>query len=167
MIVFNKIGVIRTPHKDRAGAPVQPAGAAGFNGRVELFPEYAQGLDDLDGFDRIILIYHFHLSTGFELKVIPFLDKTPRGLFATRAPKRPNQVGLSIVRLLRIEGAVIHIGDVDILDNSPLIDIKPYVPKFDAYPDARAGWVDISGDQVETIRSDQRFVDTSDRQARS
>jgi len=155
---FNKIGIIRTPHKDRSGAPIQPTGAAGFEGRVELLPEYARGLDDLDGFERIILLYHLHLSKGFELKVKPFLDNTLRGLFSTRAPRRPNQIGISIVRLLRVDQATIHIGDVDIVDKTPLIDIKPYVPKFDAFPDAGAGWVDRTAKQAETTTSDDRFV---------
>jgi len=158
MITFKKIGTIYSPHKERAGAPIQPAGAEDFEGRVELFPEFEEGLCDLDGFERIILIYHFHLSEGYSLKTKPFLDDMKRGLFSTRAPKRPNQIGISIVRLLRIEKNILHVKGIDIVDGTPLIDIKPYVPVFDAFPDSRAGWIDAATKTAESIRADNRFM---------
>jgi len=158
MIAFKKIGTIYSPHKEREGAPIQPAGAADFEGRVELFPEFEEGLCDLDGFERIILIYHFHLSEGYSLKTKPFLDDMKRGLFSTRAPKRPNQIGISIVRLLRIEKNILHVKGIDIVDGTPLIDIKPYVPVFDAFPDSRAGWIDAATKTAESIRADNRFM---------
>ncbi len=158
MITFNEIGIIRSPHKEREGAPIQPAGAVDFEGRVEVFPEFQEGLSDLDGFERIILLYHFHLSEGYSLMAKPFLDDTPRGLFSTRAPKRPNQIGISIVRLLGVEENIIHVKGIDIVDRTPLIDIKPYVPKFDAFPDSRAGWFDAGTRSLESTRADKRFT---------
>lgn len=158
MITFNEIGIIRSPHKEREGAPIQPAGAADFEGRVEVFPEFREGLSDLDGFERIILLYQFHLSEGYSLMTKPFLDDTRRGLFSTRAPKRPNQIGISIVRLLRVEENIIHVKGIDIVDRTPLIDIKPYVPKFDAFPDSRAGWIDAGTRSAESARADKRFT---------
>ncbi|MFH1154262.1 MAG: tRNA (N6-threonylcarbamoyladenosine(37)-N6)-methyltransferase TrmO [Pseudomonadota bacterium] len=159
MISVEPIGIIHSPHKHREGAPIQPHGNSRFEGRIQVFPDYVQGLSDLDGFERIIVIYHFHLSSGFDLMVKPFLDDTLRGVFATRAPKRPNQIGISILRLDRVEGDTLHVGEIDIVDQTPLIDIKPYVPRFDAYPGARAGWLDTSGRSQETVRADNRFVD--------
>ncbi len=152
------IGVIRSPFKELSGMPIQPAGAAGVLGTVELSEEYQAGLKDLDGFSHLILLYHFHGSQGFSLEVVPFMDTVPRGLFATRAPKRPNPIGLSIVELDRIENGVLHIRNVDILDGTPLLDIKPYVPKFDAHPQARAGWLETPGETVAERRSDGRFT---------
>jgi tRNA-Thr(GGU) m(6)t(6)A37 methyltransferase TsaA len=108
---------------------------------VVISPEYQEGLQDLDGFSHLFLIYHFHLSRPYTLKVKPFLDATTRGVFATRAPARPNPIGLSVVRLERIEANTLFIVDVDVVDGTPLLDIKPYVPAFDAQPGARSGWL--------------------------
>jgi tRNA-Thr(GGU) m(6)t(6)A37 methyltransferase TsaA len=108
-----------------------------------LLPEYEAGLQDLDGFSHIILLYYFHhADPGFELSVTPFLDDEPKGLFATRYPCRPNPIGLSVVRLVRREGRVLHVEGIDVLDGTPLLDIKPYVPSFDAPPDATLGWLE-------------------------
>ena len=126
-------------------------------GTVEMFDKFCAGLQDLEGFSHIILLYHFHLSQGFNLQVVPFMDTRQRGLFATRAPNRPNPVGLSIVHLSKIDGNVLHIQNVDILDSTPLLDIKPFVPKFDVPVDARAGWIDKAGRDVSSWRSDKRF----------
>jgi tRNA-Thr(GGU) m(6)t(6)A37 methyltransferase TsaA len=152
------IGIIRSPFSRREGMPIQPTGARGVAGRVEIDPAYVNGLDDLDGFSHIILLYHFHASEGFELTVVPFMDSVPRGLFATRAPRRPNPIGLSIVRLLRVEGAVLHIEDLDILDGTPLLDIKPYVPDFDSRSAVQTGWLQRTSAAVSTQRSDKRFL---------
>ncbi|MFH1981553.1 MAG: tRNA (N6-threonylcarbamoyladenosine(37)-N6)-methyltransferase TrmO [Pseudomonadota bacterium] len=157
-IVYEPIGVIHSPFADLEGMPIQPAGAAGAYGTVTVFSEYREGLTDLDGFSHIILLYHFHRSQGFRLDVLPFLDTVPRGLFATRAPRRPNPIGLSIVRLLSIEGADIHVANVDILDGTPLLDIKPYVPAFDAQSDVRSGWLETAQGETARRRSDDRFT---------
>lgn len=158
MIIFNPIGTIHSPHKRQEGAPIQPAAASEFHGTVELFPQYSEALDDLDQFERIILLYHFHLSDGFNLKIKPFLDSTKRGLFSTRAPRRPNQIGISIVRLTKVEGNLLHVTDVDMVDQSPLIDIKPYVPAFDSFPQSKAGWVDTVKGDIKSVKADNRFM---------
>jgi tRNA-Thr(GGU) m(6)t(6)A37 methyltransferase TsaA len=155
--VANPIGVIHTPFTDLEGMPIQPTGAAGVKGTVEVFEKYRPGLKDLEGFSHIILIYRFHGSSGFELQVVPFLDLESRGLFATRAPKRPNPIGLSIVQLDKIENGILHIQNVDILDNTPLLDIKPYVPEFDAPKKVRTGWLARTRKAVSSRKSDDRF----------
>ena len=155
---YTPIGVIRSPFTDPVGMPIQPGGARGVTGTVEVFGEYRAGLADLDGFSRIILIYPFHRSEGWSLAVTPFLDDRPRGVFATRAPRRPNAIGLSIVRLLGVRDGELAIGDVDVLDGTPLLDIKPYVPAFDSYPDERSGWLAGSADRVGPAKSDGRFL---------
>lgn len=158
MIIFNPIGTIHSPHKEQEGAPIQATAASEFHGTVEILPQYTEGLDDLGEFERIILLYHFHLSDSFSLKVTPFLDKTERGLFSTRAPRRPNQIGISIVRLLKIERNILHVAGVDMVDQTPLLDIKPYVPIFDAFSESRAGWVDAANVDIELVRADKRFM---------
>jgi tRNA (adenine37-N6)-methyltransferase len=137
--------------------PIQPTGAAGIAGTIELYPEYTGGLKDLEGFSHIILIYHFHLSTGFSLQVKPFLDDTLRGLFSTRAPRRPNPIGLSIVRLVKVEGSTLHIENVDIVDGTPLLDIKPYVPELDGINAERIGWLSGKADKALNAKADERF----------
>ena len=137
--------------------PIQPAGAADVKGTIEVFEEFREGLKDLDGFSHLILLYHFHQSKGFDLSVVPFLDKENRGLFSTRAPRRPNPVGLSIVQLEKVEDLVLHINNVDILDGTPLLDIKPYVPDFDVQAGVRTGWLDKTSKAVSEKKSDERF----------
>jgi tRNA-Thr(GGU) m(6)t(6)A37 methyltransferase TsaA len=156
-IKFDPIGVIHTPFKTLDGMPIQPSGASGIKGVVEVFEEYRPGLKDLEGFSHVILIYLFHGSSGFELHVVPFLDSQPRGLFSTRAPKRPNPIGLSVVQLDRIENGMVYIQNVDILNNTPLLDIKPYVPEFDAPENVRSGWLEKARKAVSNKRSDDRF----------
>ncbi|MBC8318515.1 MAG: tRNA (N6-threonylcarbamoyladenosine(37)-N6)-methyltransferase TrmO [Desulfobulbaceae bacterium] len=157
MIELKPIGIIHTPFKKREGMPIQPAGAAGVKSTVEVFEEYRAGLKDLDGFSHIILLYHFHRSLGFDLHVVPFMDSEPRGLFATRAPKRPNSIGFSVVQLNRIENCVLHVQNVDILDGTPLLDIKPYVPEFDHQVNVRTGWLERARKNVHTKEADDRF----------
>ena len=138
---FEAIGQIRTSFQDKTQTPIQPC-RSGSAGRVELYPEYEAGLQDVAGFSHLILIYVFHQADpGFDLMVTPFLDDQPKGLFATRYPRRPNSIGLSVVELLRREGRVLHVQGIDVLDGTPLLDIKPYVPAFDAHPDAAMGWL--------------------------
>ena len=158
MIKFNPIGTIRTPFKDTQGMPIQPAGAQEICGTIELLPEYAAGVQDLRGFSHIILLYVFHLSGSFSLMVTPFMDSVPRGVFATRAPNRPNPIGLSVVRLVRVDDTKLHIEGIDVLDGTPLLDIKPYVPEFDhPFGTVRTGWLEKSKQQVSEKRSDDRF----------
>jgi tRNA-Thr(GGU) m(6)t(6)A37 methyltransferase TsaA len=154
---FSPIGIIHTPFTDLENMPIQPAGAVGVKGTVEVFEDFQAGLKDLDGFSHIILVYCFHRSRSFDLHVVPFLDSEPRGLFATRAPKRPNPIGLSVVRLDKIEDGVLHIQNVDILDSTPLLDIKPEVPEFDAQADVRIGWLEKARKNVSIRKSDGRF----------
>ena len=154
---YRSIGVIRTPFKEIQGMPIQPTGAHGILGTVEVFPDYAPGLKDLNGFSHIILIYHFHEARESRPTVTPFLDSQPRGVFSTRAPNRPNPIGLSVVKLLGIGGPQLYIENVDILDGTPLLDIKPYVPEFDHFPADRVGWLEKANGMVQTKRSDDRF----------
>jgi len=137
--------------------PIQPTGATNVRGMVEVFPELTEGLRDLEGFSHIILLYHFHMVREHKLVVVPFLDSSPRGIFATRAPKRPNPIGLSVVKLVSIEDNQLHIEGVDILDGTPLLDIKPYVPEFDAPMVNRIGWMEAVKGKVKDKRSDSRF----------
>jgi tRNA-Thr(GGU) m(6)t(6)A37 methyltransferase TsaA len=138
---FEPIGQIRTSFHHRSRTPIQPYRSEA-TGQVELFPEYEAGLRDVEGFSHLILIYVFHRADpGFDLLVTPFLDDQPKGLFATRYPRRPNSIGLSVVELLRCQGRVLHVQGIDVLDGTPLLDVKPYVPPFDARPDAEMGWL--------------------------
>ena len=154
---FSPIGTVHTRYRDIAGMPIQPAGARGEKGTIAIRPEFCDGLRDLAGFERIILIYAFHRCTEHRLAVVPFLDTVPRGIFATRSPKRPNGIGLSVVRLTGTEGCTLHIEDADILDGTPLLDIKPYVPEFDAYSVSGCGWLEKVAAGAGTARSDDRF----------
>ncbi len=156
-IQYRPIGIIHSPFKEPRGAPIQPKAAEGVKGTVELFDEFKEGLADLDGFSHVILIYHFHLSEGYTLKVKPFLDDTRRGLFATRAPRRPNPIGFSVVPLVRIDGATLHVSNLDIVDCTPLLDIKPYVPEFDREVDIRVGWLTGKSRRTKDTFSDDRF----------
>jgi tRNA-Thr(GGU) m(6)t(6)A37 methyltransferase TsaA len=156
-IRFKPIGVIRSPFTDVKGMPIQAAGAKGIEGTVTVEPEYEDGLKDLEGFSHILLLYHFHHSRGYALNVKPFMDENTRGLFATRAPRRPNAIGISVVRLVKVEGCTISIKDVDILDNTPLLDIKPYVPEFDVRAVERSGWLQDKAGKVHRRSADGRF----------
>ena len=157
MIEFKPIGVIRSPFTEPKGMPIQPAGAIGIQGTIEVFDEYRAALKDLDGFSHIILLYHFHRSQRFAPHVVPFMDSLPRGLFATRAPRRPNAIGLSVVQLKRIEDGMLLVENVDILDGTPLLDIKPYVPEFDTPPDVLTGWLEQVKHRVSHQEADDRF----------
>jgi tRNA-Thr(GGU) m(6)t(6)A37 methyltransferase TsaA len=157
-ITYKPIGVIHSPFKEPKGTPIQPEGAKGIDGTVEVFPEYGEGLKDLEGFSHIILIYHFHLSKGASLTAKPFMDREPRGVFAMRGPSRPNPIGISVVRLFRIENSILHIQDVDIVDGTPLLDIKPYVPRFDVREADSIGWLEENIHKVEISKDDGRFV---------
>ena len=157
-VLVRPIGYVRSPFADPVGMPIQPRGAAGVRGTVEVLPGFSDGLADLEGFSRIVLVYLFHRSEGYSLRVVPFLDDCERGVFATRAPRRPNPIGLSFVRLVAVEGCRLVVEDVDVLDGTPVLDIKPYVPSIDAYPGEREGWFGDSARDVVEVRSDRRFI---------
>lgn len=157
-IRYKPIGVIHSPFKEPEGTPIQPAGAKGINGTVEIFPEYAEGLKDIEGFSHIILIYHFHLSRGALLKVKPYMDNQTHGVFAMRGPSRPNPIGISAVRLVGIKDNILHIQDVDIVDETPLLDIKPYVPEFDIREAERTGWLEKNVHKLPASKDDGRFT---------
>ena len=156
-IVYQPIGTISSPYTTREGMPIQASGAKGIRGEVTIFPEYKEGLKDLDGFSHIILLYHFHRTQQKELVVTPFLDNEPRGVFATRSPNHPNTIGLSAVRLLAIDGLRLIIEDVDVLDGTPLLDIKPYVPAFDHREPERVGWLEKVQREAGRHQADDRF----------
>ena len=156
-ISYRPIGTIHSPFKDVEGVPIQPAAASGIRGFVDVLPEFVEGLRDLHGFSHIVLLYHFHRVQRSRLIVTPFLDSHPRGVFATRAPTRPNPIGLSVVRLLRVEQSILHVENVDIIDGTPLLDIKPYVPEFDHYAADRVGWLEQAKGNMRSKRSDARF----------
>lgn len=157
-IVYRPIGIIRSDHQDPQKTPIQPVFAAGCKGEAEIFPPFVDGLEDLDGFSHIYLIYHLHRGQPMQLSVRPFLDDVARGIFATRATCRPNPIGFSIVRLVRRQGAVLLLEDVDILHQTPLLDIKPYVERFDCIQGCRSGWQDQVDDATVHIRGKRGFT---------
>ena len=161
-VSFTPIGVVRTPFATHQGMPIQTVAAGGVEGRIELDPAYADGLADLDGFTHLHLITYLHRTAEAAMRVTPYLDTVKRGVFATRSPKRPNAIGLSLVRLVRIEGTVLHIEEVDLLDGTPLLDIKPYVPPFDDRAGARYGWFEQRAHNVHSVRADARFAEPGD-----
>ena len=156
--IFKPIGIIHSPFKEPKGTPIQPTGAKDVEGTVTVFPEYSEGLKDLDGFSHIILLYCFHLSKGFSLKVKPFLDDEMHGVFSTRAPSRPNPIGLSIVQLNKIENAKLFIQGLDIVDGTPLLDIKPYVQDFDHRERTIKGWLEKNVKDLKSAKDDERFL---------
>jgi tRNA-Thr(GGU) m(6)t(6)A37 methyltransferase TsaA len=156
-IKYKPIGIIHSPFKELKGVPIQPFGANGIKGDIEINKKYIDGLKDLNGFSHIILIYHFHLSEGFSMNVVPFLDTSQHGVFATRAPKRPNALGISVVKLVSIEGNIINVENIDIVEGTPLLDIKPFVTKFDNVEDEKNGWLAAFAQNSKEMRSDERF----------
>jgi tRNA (adenine37-N6)-methyltransferase len=158
-IKYSAIGIIRTPFTESRGTPIQSSAGRGVEGSVEIFTEYADGLRDLDGFSHIILLYHFHRAHPPRLRATPFLDNVERGIFAIRGPTRPNPIGISIVRLTKIEGSILNIQDIDIMDGTPLLDIKPYIPKIDSHPGAKIGWLQGKVQRFSDTEDDGRFSD--------
>ncbi len=157
-IIVKPIGTIYSPLKEPKGAPIQPVGATGIKGHIELKPEYINGLKDLDGFSHIILLYYFHKASDGPMIVTPYMEDKPRGIFSVRMPGRPNHIGISVVRLLNIEGAILHIENVDILDGTPLLDIKPYVTTFDIYKTEKEGWLSNISRRAEEKKCDGRIT---------
>ena len=157
-IIYKPIGIIHSPFKGPKGTPIQPMGAKGIEGTIDIFPEYIDGLKDLDGFSHIILIYHFHLSKKAPLIIKPYMDTKAHGVFATRGPSRPNSIGLSIVRLIKIDENKILVRDIDIVDGTPLLDIKPYVPEFDIRKVEKIGWLEKNVRKLTASKDDGRFA---------
>ena len=155
---FEPIGVIRTPYTTLEDMPIQPGGGRDVQAELIIKPKYSEGLADLDGFSHIHLLYVFHQAKTAKMSVVPFLDDEPRGVFATRAPLRPNHIGLSVVELTGVEGCRVTIRNVDILDGTPLLDIKPYIKAFDSVEESRSGWMEANRSEVESRRSDRRFI---------
>ena len=162
-IVYRPIGVIHTPFDEPAGMPIQPCFAEGAAGHVEIFEGYAEGISDLEGFSPLHLIYHFDRSSGYSLRVTPYLDDNQRGLFATRSPRRPNPIGLSVVRLVGVEGNSLQVEDLDMLDGTPLLDIKPFNPAIDNRGHCRVGWMEGRTPSAVRGTSDGRFVEGAER----
>lgn len=159
LIEYKPIGIIKSPFNCLEGMPIQPIGACGVKGEIHIKKEYETGLTDLKEFSHILLIYHLHLSQGYSLMCKPFLDNNKHGVFATRAPKRPNPIGLSVVHLDKVEGNILHISNIDIINNTPLLDIKPYVPYFDKEADEKVcvGWFEDKHHKAVNKKSDDRF----------
>ncbi len=157
-ICYRPIGIIHSPFREPKDVPIQPSAAKGVIGRVEVFPEFVEGLKDLESFSHIILIYHFHKVRVKKLLVKPFLDEREHGVFATRAPGRPNPIGISVVKLLKIEKNILTVDEVDIIDGTPLLDIKPYVPEFDVRNNVKIGWLEKNVQKLLLVKDDGRFA---------
>ncbi len=155
------IGIIHSPFTEASGTPIQPAFAKDSEGTVEVFEEYREGLADLDGFERIWLLFWLDRASQYKLKVKPYMDDKIRGLFSTRAPSRPNPIGLSCVKLLSVKGNIVKVADIDILDGTPLLDIKPYIRKFDCFQVERSGWLDTVDERSKN--ADNRFYRDQDK----
>jgi len=155
-IEYQPIGFIHSPFTEAEGTPIQPSRARGARGTVEVLPDFEEGLSDLDGFSHVILLCHLHRASGYRLKVVPFLDTEVRGLFATRSPNRPNPIGLSVVGLLELRGTTLVVEDIDLLDGTPVLDIKPYVGEFDDRREIRTGWLEAA--RARRDRADDRFA---------
>ncbi len=156
-IHYHPIGTIHSPFQSIEGMPIQTEGAKGVQGTIEVETEYVTALQDLEGFSHIILLYHFHQVTKVDMVVTPFLDNQPHGILSTRAPSRPNPIGHSVVRLISRDENILYIEDLDMLDKTPLLDIKPYVPKFDNHKVERIGWLEVNQNKAEVTRADGRF----------
>jgi tRNA-Thr(GGU) m(6)t(6)A37 methyltransferase TsaA len=156
-IVCRAIGVIHSRFIDTKDMPIQTAGAPDEPGQIEVFGQFEAGLKDIEGFEYLILLTHLHRCVHEKLEVVPFLDDAVHGIFATRAPTRPNRIGLSIVRLTAVRGRVLHFTGNDMIDQTPVLDIKPYVPRFDVRSTDRVGWFATRLEQLPTTRSDDRM----------
>ncbi len=156
-ITYSPIGIMHSPFKEPKGTPIQPNAAKDIEGMVEIFPEYQRGLKDINGFSHIVLIYHFHLSKNYSLEVKPYMDDNLHGLFATRAPARPNPIGLSVVRLIKVEKNKLYIKDIDVVDGTPLLDLKPFVPEFNSQDIMKIGWLEKNIKKLVNAKDDGKF----------
>ncbi|MFW5985700.1 MAG: tRNA (N6-threonylcarbamoyladenosine(37)-N6)-methyltransferase TrmO [Halanaerobiaceae bacterium] len=161
-ICYKPIGEVKSPFKKPEGTPIQPPAAEGVEGRIELLPEFAAGLKDIEGFSHLILLYDCHLAGECSLLSTPFMEDREHGVFSIRAPSRPNSIGLSIVRLIKREENTLLIKDVDLISGTPLLDIKPYVPAFDARnrDEVSIGWLEKNIDKLPEKKDDGRFSST-------
>ena len=161
-IEFDSIGIIHSPFNELEGMPIQPTSAKGIKGEIHINDEYKAGLKDINGFSHIILIYHLHKTNGHALEVKPFMDNNTHGVFATRSPKRPNNIGMTVVALddVNEEEGILYISNVDILNGTPLLDIKPYVPQLheDTIVDLRIGWFETNHHKAKKQKADDRFI---------
>lgn len=157
-IEFEPIGEIHSPFNTLEDMPIQPTSDASKAGQIVIYEPYIDGLKDLEGFSHIILLTYLHQVRESRLTVVPFLDSTPHGVFATRAPTRPNPIGLSVVKLVSIEGDTLHVENLDMLDGTPLLDIKPYIPDFDQLGKTRIGWLEGNRGKIRNKISDKRFL---------
>ena len=165
-VSYRPIGIIHSGHTTAENTPIQPVFAEGCEGRVEVFPEFAEGLKDIEGFSHIYLLYHFDRAGQMRLTIKPFLQDVQRGLFATRAPCRPNPIGLSIVELVRREGNTLHVRNVDILDGTPLLDIKPYTARFDRFDTTGNGWQDDIDEETARVKGRRGYRPGPDAEER-
>jgi tRNA-Thr(GGU) m(6)t(6)A37 methyltransferase TsaA len=156
---IHPIGVVHSPFTSPKGTPIQSAAGTDVRATVEIYPEYAEGLQDLEGFSHLILLYYFHLAKPYSLTVLPFMDSVTHGVFATRSPSRPNPIGLSIVHLVSRKENMLTIEEVDILDGTPLLDVKPYISDADLRQNTRKGWLENKAEQMHTTRDDSRFAE--------
>lgn len=157
-ISYSPIGYFRSPFTEIKGMPIQPIGAQDIEGYIEVLPEYSAGLKDLGGFSHVFVLYHLHQIQGYDLMIQPFLDTRRHGVFATRSPKRPNPIGLSVMRLKGVMGVKVFLKGIDVLDRTPVIDIKPYVADFDRCDADRFGWFEGKSGNATHHRSNERFV---------
>jgi len=155
---LESIGTIQTPYTSLEKMPIQPKGAQEVIASINIKREYAKGLKDLEGFSHIYLIYYFHEAKRSELEVIPFMDTQSRGVFSTRSPLRPSHIGMSLTQLVSVNDNIVTIRGIDVLDGTPLLDIKPYIPQFESLDDVRTGWMNKKASQVSDARSDDRFI---------
>jgi tRNA-Thr(GGU) m(6)t(6)A37 methyltransferase TsaA len=158
-ISFSPIGIVHSSFSEPKGTPIQPSAAGNVTGTVEVFPEFAEGLKDIEGFSHIILIYYFHLAKDQSLLVTPFMDSEKHGVFATRASARPNRIGFSVVMLEKLEGNILHVNNLDIINGTPLLDIKPCVPEFDFSKVTKTGWLEKSVHNLPETKDDGRFTE--------
>jgi tRNA (adenine37-N6)-methyltransferase len=156
-ITYRPVGLVRSPFERLEGMPLQSVAAIEVRGQIEIAPEFAPGLKDLDGFSHLHIVSHLHRGAPGGLEVIPFLDDRVRGIFATRSPRHPNPIGLSVFRLLGISGSTLEVAGIDLVDGTPVLDIKPYVAEFDALSPERTGWLEESASRVHQVRADSRF----------
>lgn len=157
-MTLEPIGTIHTPYTNLEEMPIQPSGAADTLGTLIIDPAYKEGLKDLDGFSHVYVLYHFHKATRSELLVTPFMDTEVRGVFATRSPLRPSHIGMSVTQIVSVKDNIVTLKGIDVLDGTPLLDIKPYIPQFDAVSNVKTGWMNKNKTEVSNTVSDSRFI---------
>ncbi len=158
-ITYSPIGIIHSPFTQLSGMPIQPTSESSAEGKIEIYPKFSNGLKSLEGFSHIYLLYHLHKAAPAKLRLKPFLDDEIHGVFATRAPRRPNPIGLSLVNITRVDENFIFVENIDVLNGTPLLDLKPYIPEFEDANEIRVGWVEKSKGKVRQKKSDERFLD--------